>query len=308
MQIDSSLREQLTKRCGKYLQNNGIWKMDNQNSANDVSLDTGSYIDEIFKLESTVNSSMVALAYLFKSVKDPKIDQLIRTTNVIDPMLFDYAQTLFQRNKYENFLKDEFKSGFPYLFGLVSIRLWSILESYVDDFAIDLIRDNPEIHKMDSILRLKGPLVQYLNASDVEQAEILLNLLKESAKSNLKQGVGRFEIILESIGLGGEVNKEIRNILFELSQIRNVLVHRNGKADLRFINMCPWLDYRLNDEIHVSGTSFQKYKYAAIFYMLDINIRSIIRYPPVDKDKFASDDTLREIQIMILKILAEKKY
>jgi hypothetical protein len=86
-------------------------------------------------------------------------------------------------------------------------------------------------------------------------------------KSDLKQGCGRFEIILEAMGISGSIESELRRDLLELSQIRNVLVHRAGIVDKRFIEICPWLKMCIGDHIKVTNEAYCRYSIAVPRYI-----------------------------------------
>jgi uncharacterized protein YutE (UPF0331/DUF86 family) len=50
-------------------------------------------------------------------------------------------------------------------------------------------------------------------------------------------GCGRFESLLDTIGLGGSVEETVKRLFLELSQVRNIVVHKAGKADKRIVEL-----------------------------------------------------------------------
>lgn len=52
-------------------------------------------------------------------------------------------------------------------------------------------------------------------------------------------GVARFETLLALVELSGAIDEEHRKGLFELQQVRNVIVHRAGIVDRRLREQCP---------------------------------------------------------------------
>jgi hypothetical protein len=171
------------------------------------------------------------------------------------------------------FAEAEKSAGLPYLFGLCAVRLWALMEALVDELVVEAMR-HPERCKDQAVLsRLKGPLVEFRSASPDEQAEFLAETLKQSADAVLKPGIGRFEAILDPVGLGGSVDESVRKALFELSQVRNVIVHKAGKADRRLVDGCAWLAVERGAKVHVSAKMFARYRLAAYWYLIELRGR-----------------------------------
>jgi hypothetical protein len=173
----------------------------------------------------------------------------------------------------EGFAKSEKERGFPYLFGLATVRLWSMIQALVEDKALEEIARIDASGAPDALRKLKGPLLAYLNASQTEQAELLLTQLKDSLTVAFKPGVGGFESLLDVFGLGGLVADDVRRALFECSQVRNVIVHRAGIADRRLCDACPWLKLEVGSPVCVNASRFRLYVQASLWYALELNRR-----------------------------------
>lgn len=135
----------------------------------------------------------------------------------------------------------------------------------------------PDVLRRDEVRRIKGPIAELLSASPVERAEFLANALAQEVKAPLQKGVGRFEALLQAVGLGGKVDRTVRDVLFELLSVRNVLVHRNGRVDARFLENCPWLGHRLGDNLRITAAMSERYRPATIYYLIEILIRWLKR-------------------------------
>ena len=96
------------------------------------------------------------------------------------------------------------------------------------------------------------------------------------------QGVDGFERVLGCIGLSGEVDQEIKKVLWEMNHVRNVIVHRNSLADRRLIEACPWLDLKIGDKVRVSHKDLGRYQEALGEYLIAIIRRLGVKYD-VDK-------------------------
>ena len=163
-------------------------------------------------------------------------------------------------------------NGNPYLYGLSSIRLWTLLEALIDELVVEAMKD-PALCDKASLSKLKGPLIEFKSASPDEQAEFLADTLKQAVDAPLKLGIGRFEAILDPVRLGGSVDENVKRTLFELSQVRNCVVHKSGIADRRLIDACPWLNAERGKELRVTDAMFHRYMMAVYWYLFELRGR-----------------------------------
>lgn len=171
------------------------------------------------------------------------------------------------------FAESQRTSGFSYLFSLCSVRLWALIEALVDELVIECLHKPSECPDQKLLAKLKGPLIEFRTAQPDEQAEFLAETLKQAVDAPLKLGVGRFEALLAPVGIGGYVQEKVQKTLYELSQIRNVIVHKGGKADRRIVEACPWLKLERGSSVHVNEPMFKIYISCAFWYLLEIRGR-----------------------------------
>ena len=51
------------------------------------------------------------------------------------------------------------------------------------------------------------------------------------------------------------------------------MVHKNGIADKRATELCPWVGWIQGDEVHLTRSHFQLYGLACDWYILELNSR-----------------------------------
>jgi len=172
------------------------------------------------------------------------------------------------------FADEQESKGFPYLYNLLAIRIWTILENLVDESAARRVRDPKIMMTLKGLEGLSVPLLQFLSAGEDARTEFIVDTIKQATKSRLKIGVGRFESLLEAVGLGGEVPDSIKRTILELSEIRNVLVHRDGVCDRRIVERCPWLTLNAGQQVAVSEEQFRLFRLLPGWYICEMHRRA----------------------------------
>jgi hypothetical protein len=222
------------------------------------------YIDEITKLETFVDLAWAGFDFARNA---SRVIEVVERANAEKK-----TERLKNAIKLESFAEEQKKNGFSYLYILSIIRLWSILEASVDDLIINILISQ-KMKTQEHLFKIKGGLLEFVSLNHYERAEYILEALKSDIKANLKIGVGRFETLLETVGFNGSVPNVIRRNILELSQIRNAIIHKNGKVDSRLLKSCPWMDWKINEEIVLSVRDFTKYQFTCYWYFLELSLR-----------------------------------
>jgi len=151
----------------------------------------------------------------------------------------------------------EAKKGFPVLHAQAVVTLWSYLEALARSFATEWLRNRPDAIQNPVVSRLKAKIGEYEMLSAQERPSYIFDLLEQELGTNLRSGINRVETLLAPFGLSGDVPDDIQRDIFEMGQIRNVLVHRGGIADRRFVDCCPWLGTSAGMKCLCRGRSFK---------------------------------------------------
>ena len=171
----------------------------------------------------------------------------------------------------------EASENFPLLHGHAAVGIWSALEVALPRVAIGWLLDSPDSLRRPAFEKMKIPVSVMAEPS----RELVMTFLIEELLANLTSsqiGIGRYESLLGAIGLGGSVEAGVRRDLLELSQARNVIVHRLGVVDKRFCQACPWLDLKVGDRLAITRATFVRFRDAALAYMTEVLWRSVEAY------------------------------
>jgi hypothetical protein len=108
----------------------------------------------------------------------------------------------------------------------------------------------------------------------------------------LKKGVGRFESLLEVLGLNGLVPPHVRKRLIELSQVRKVLVHRMGVADSALCYSCSDFGVSVCDKLNLTMDHLDSYWTAATEYFLELAVRVGVAFMNLTREEV--EETVRQ--------------
>jgi len=211
-------------------------------------------------------------------------------------------RSVAEMEKFSAECKDVFRDGLPHLYQMATVSLWAILEASVDDLCASHILQDDRWTNIEALRNMKGPLLEFATAKPDARAEMLIESLKVQVRAPLKVGVGRFEEILDAVGLGGPVDDEIRRLLLELVERRNLLVHRGGVIDRGFKKACPWIDMPLGAEMKISARQYRIFYFALSWYQMELIRRVTVAYKL--HDVAAALDGQREFVAIIQKLQA----
>jgi hypothetical protein len=171
----------------------------------------------------------------------------------------------------------EVDHGFPLLYGQAAIAMWSSLEALIRSLIAQWLLNTPEAWQLDAVKKLRVKLGDYESLDRFERCLWITDLIDQEVSGPLRNGVNRFESLLQPFGLSGSIDPEWRKTLLELSQVRNVLVHRNGTVDRKLIDACPWLKLKLGDHLMVTDSMWHAYSQTIARYVGELIQRVRVR-------------------------------
>jgi hypothetical protein len=167
----------------------------------------------------------------------------------------------------------EVDDGFPVLFAQATVSLWGALENMVRLFVVRWMENAPDALKAKAILGLKVKIGEYESLKGEDRFFYILDQLEREGSVPLRQGINRFEDLLEPFGLSGEVPREIRDGMFEMNHVRNLIMHRRSVADRRFVEACPFLGIAAGETVALGRKKYSKYLACVHHYALTLIAR-----------------------------------
>ena len=180
------------------------------------------------------------------------------------------------------FTRNERDNDFPFLHAYTLVGQWGALEAGVEDMLVGILVNEPSTLEKDDFAKAKIPLAKYELLEKEERMRFLLSDVQRTQISGIAQGVNTFENVLQVFDLAGPVEEGVRTGLWELNHVRNVIVHRDSRADLRLIQACPSINLKVGDRVFVTHERYDYYSSAVVDYVRLVICRLGKRYdaPP----------------------------
>jgi hypothetical protein len=157
------------------------------------------------------------------------------------------------------FVQQECVNGFPLLHAHVVVGCWGAFEAAMEDLGIGLLINEPIWLQGEAFSRLKIPLAEYENLEPDERMRLLIEELQRSQGGKRKPGTASFEHVLNHFQLSGEVDPETKQTIWEMLNVRNVIVHRGSVADRRLVNACPRMGLKIGQLVIVTNPILNRY-------------------------------------------------
>jgi hypothetical protein len=185
---------------------------------------------------------------------------------------------LEEANRLANFADGESKNGFPFLHAFATVGAWGTLEVTVEDLLVGILLNEPKTLGMEGLAKIRVPLARFEELDREERMRFILRELGRAQTMAASQGVSAFENLLQVFDLSGDVDEDVRKLLWEMNHVRNIIVHRDSHADLRLIESCPWLNVKTGDCVLVDHERYGRYSDAICGYVGTLLVRLRKRY------------------------------
>ena len=168
--------------------------------------------------------------------------------------------------------------GFPTLHAHVAVSLWSIAETTVEDFIVDWVKFDPKFLDKETIPRVKISIGEFMMLDEDERVRYMLEEIQKHLGCASARGIEQFERLLNLCGLGGAIEDWIRKDMLELSQMRNVIVHRGSVVDRKLLRSCPWIALKPGEVITLDAATCNRYIRAFDGYMGNRMMRLVEKF------------------------------
>jgi len=186
-------------------------------------------------------------------------------TRVNNQVMTDELRERAQR--VEDMAKKEVAAGFQMVYRDDVLSIWHSLDNHIRRLAVAWITEHPDALRTQAVQKLRIRLGDLFEMSNDDRMHYIVDQLDQEMSGPLKLGVTRFETLLEPFGLSGSVDELIRRTIFELQQVRNVIVHRGARADRQLIERCPWLGLKNGETLVINKNMSIRFHLGGILYV-----------------------------------------
>ncbi len=213
-------------------------------------------IEELY--QSMVYTEMVSAST--QILASEEFEQIVIERKTIDSIFnYDKIYSMIEKAKAEK------ESNFKLLLRHSLVTQFAYLEAGIKRLITAIFLHQPELFNNELVGKIKIELVEYKRLTEQERADYFFNKYEEHFGKE-KYGWKRFERLLEPVGLNGDTDENIRDAITEHGQVRNLILHKNGVADIDFNRQCYHLGYSIGDEISISLEQFNRYIVADVAY------------------------------------------
>ncbi len=185
---------------------------------------------------------------------------------------------LVKARKEAELAEQECAKGFPLLHEHTLVATWGAFEAAIEDMLVKILLNEPKLLKNQAFGKVRIPLADFQSSDKEGRIRYLLAEITRNQGPGRKQGVDAFESLLDFLALSGVVEDELKKTIWEMHNIRNVIVHRASCADTRLVEACPWLNLKIGERVIVSHDTLGRYGAALCQYALNIAHRLGARY------------------------------
>lgn len=174
---------------------------------------------------------------------------------------------------------------------IIALRCWAVVEAFVEDVCLVAVELVDWQHPHERLRKIKCDLHEILASSKEEVASFVLSKIADQVGSSLKQGVGRFESVLEVLELGGAINESVKNELFTLSKYRNCIMHSDSVIDVKLVECIPVLSSNLGARLGITHIEARRFLFACLWYVMEIQRRFATRLGDVVPAQFIEEQS-----------------
>ena len=156
------------------------------------------------------------------------------------------------------FAKKEVDNGFTTVSSYHAVSAWAAVETTIEQTLANLIRN---VDAAEAIILRDAPTLK-VSKTTFEQAKRTCRNW-EGTLQGLDTTMDRTLHMLAAFGLRVTLDGNNQQLLSELAELRNVIMHRAGFVDQQFKNKCPWRQEKEGDLVHIDRPALGKYFDAA---------------------------------------------
>jgi hypothetical protein len=147
------------------------------------------------------------------------------------------------------FAAEEIKNEFNTVLSHHAVAIWAAVESTIEQLLINHIRKAPDSKEriLASHPAIKG---ERLKTTTERDARSTIRIWESSLTE--RSTIERAILMLNAFGVALQLDSNTKRQLTEMAEMRNVILHRRGRADQRLLEKCSWLRVKVGQEVRIN--------------------------------------------------------
>jgi hypothetical protein len=166
-------------------------------------------------------------------------------------------------------VRSEIASNYYTINSSVMILTYSLLEYAVSDFVC-LYFEQSKIESLPPLQPFKTDIKEFAMLSKLQQRNFLAEVYINQSSEGIKYGFKRFESVLKPILGPSTISISSQTEIFKFSQLRNLLIHKNGIIDKQYLELTKLPRKLINSKINLVDEVTRPMMEAIIDYSGDI--------------------------------------
>lgn len=236
-------------------------------------------LDPVSNAIRTAANSLVVCSLLERGIQTlsltPKLVKAFISTTKVQIADHEIWRTFIQISEESAGLARDFENlGHEQLRQYTALAIWAACETAFDETATSLLMRSDELVKrLASSSKRLGRHLPF--QQDRREAHVRAFLKAMEADSEERNTCLRYIEILGQLGLPISLSQDSANRLYALSEMRNVILHRGGRYDARFVTKLPNLAHLLDTTVTMDRESLLR-TYEAASAFLESLLKSIV--------------------------------
>lgn len=177
-----------------------------------------------------------------------------------------------EAQKLADFAKGQHDQGSPMVYDLAAVYLWAVLEASIEDLTAKMFSRYAARVNASKLQKAKVNVADMLGKKTDEQYALLAEAVRREMRSESK-GVFGFEDIFDVFGMKSDLPGAVERAFKELQALRNIILHRGAKMDLKASQECPWRKWNVGQTMHVAPRDFFRFCDAVLWYAISVTDR-----------------------------------
>lgn len=155
------------------------------------------------------------------------------------------------------FAQEEITKEFPKTRAHSSIGFWAAIESCVEEVMINHLSRVPDAYE---IMAERFPNAKHKHNPRRSEEDNHRKYVKDVESTlNEPNVVRRYQLLLGAFHLSPELQPAHVDVLTELSEVRNVILHRRSMVDRRFLEKCPHLKLSVGQKYSIDRETYLRF-------------------------------------------------